>query len=94
LRNVGQRLTARRQAPPTGSRGPAFQSEVVKAAAAGRAAQPDAPAESGGLAALPLERVALLDLRSPDIRREYLASAPGRGHRVAPGRGRAPGPVA
>jgi hypothetical protein len=49
------------------------QAELVKAAAAGSAAA----AQAADLPApLPLERVALLDLRSPDIRREYLASAP------------------
>ncbi len=52
------------------------QAELVNAAATGRAleagpAPPDSPSP------LPLQRVALLDLRSPDIRREYLASAPG-----------------
>jgi hypothetical protein len=58
------------------------QAELVHAAAAGRAAQPRTPPEPGTPPAndqpspLPLKRVALLDLRAPDIRREYLASAP------------------
>jgi hypothetical protein len=50
------------------------QAELVKAAAVGRAVAPQAPAAPPPLS---LDRVALLDLRAPDIRREYLASAPG-----------------
>jgi hypothetical protein len=50
------------------------QAELVKAAAIGRAVELEAPAAPP---ALQLERVALLDLRASDIRREYLASAPG-----------------
>jgi hypothetical protein len=53
------------------------QAELVKAAAAGRAAQPDVASPPDAPAPLPLERVALLDPRSPDIRREYLASVSG-----------------
>ena len=45
------------------------QTELVKAAASGGAAGRQAPVP------LPLEDVVLLDLRSPDIRREYRASA-------------------
>jgi hypothetical protein len=52
------------------------QAELVNAAATGRAADPDLPREPDEPSPLPLSRVALLDLRSPDIRREYLASAP------------------
>jgi hypothetical protein len=56
------------------------QAELVKAAAVGRQAQgATALATLETLATtltLPLDQVALLDLRSPDIRREYLASAP------------------
>ena len=48
----------------------------MKAAATGRAAMPGLPPRRDAPAPLPLERVALLDLRSPDIKREYLASAP------------------
>lgn len=49
--------------------------EQVKAAAAGLAEEPDRPPPYPP-APVSLERVALLDLRSQDIRREYLASAP------------------
>jgi hypothetical protein len=49
------------------------QAELDKAAADGRATDPGAPA---GPARLPLSQVTLLDRRSPDIWREYLASAP------------------
>jgi len=52
------------------------QKELVKAADAGREAAPDLPPASGLPSALPLAEVALLDLRSLDIKREYLASAP------------------
>ena len=52
------------------------QAELVKSATAGRAAMPGLPPLADAPAALPLESVALLDLRSPDIKREYLASAP------------------
>ncbi|HEY1821920.1 MAG TPA: hypothetical protein VGG83_18520 [Trebonia sp.] len=52
------------------------QAELVKAAAAGRAAEPDLPPPPDEPSPLPLDRVTLLDLRSPDIKREYLASAP------------------
>ena len=52
------------------------QAELVKAAAAGRAAAPGLPPPPDAPAPLPLASVALLDLRSPDIKREYLASAP------------------
>ena len=52
------------------------QDQLVNAAAAGRAARPGVPATTDEPSPLPLNRVALLDLRSPDIRREYLASAP------------------
>jgi hypothetical protein len=52
------------------------QSELVNAAATGRALEPGLPPLEGAPAPLPLDRVALLDLRSTDIRREYLASAP------------------
>ena len=52
------------------------QSELVKAAATGRATEPAMPPPPDAPSPLPLDRVALLDLRSPDIRREYLASAP------------------
>jgi len=52
------------------------QAELVKAANAGRLTEPDLPPAPDTPAALPLEQVALLDLRSPDIWREYLASAP------------------
>ena len=51
------------------------QTELVKAAAAGRTAAPGFPPPNAP-APLPLASVALLDLRSPDIKREYLASAP------------------
>ena len=50
--------------------------EQEKAAAAGLAEEPDTPPPLYPPAPVSLERVALLDLRSPDIRREYLASAP------------------
>jgi hypothetical protein len=53
------------------------QAELVKAAADGRAAEPDLPPPPDEPSPLPLDRVTLLDLRSPDIKREYLASAPG-----------------
>ena len=52
------------------------EAELVKAAAAGRADEGDLPAPLDAPVPLSLKRVALLDLRSPDIRREYLASAP------------------
>jgi hypothetical protein len=52
------------------------QAELVKAAAAGRSAEPDLPAPADEPSPLPLEGATLLDLRSPDIMREYLASAP------------------
>jgi hypothetical protein len=52
------------------------QSELVDAAATGRATAPDIAPPPDAPAPLRLDRVALLDLRSPDIRREYLASAP------------------
>ncbi len=52
------------------------QSELVNAAATGRALEPGLPPLPDAPAPLPLDRVALLDLRSTDIRREYLASAP------------------
>jgi hypothetical protein len=57
------------------------QAELVKAAV-------DAAAESpapGTPAALPLDRVALLDLRSHDFRREYQASAPSAAVNSLPG---------
>ncbi len=50
--------------------------EQAKAAAAGRAEEPDLPPPLYPPKPLSVERVALLDLRSPDIRREYFASAP------------------
>lgn len=53
------------------------QAQLVNAAATGRALEPDIPPSADEPSPLPLERVALLDMRSPDIRREYLASAPG-----------------
>jgi hypothetical protein len=52
------------------------QAELVNAAATGQAIAPGLPPSPDAPSPLPLERVALLDLRSPDIRREYLASAP------------------
>jgi hypothetical protein len=52
------------------------QAELVKAAAAGRADERDLPPPPDAPVPASLERVALLDLRSPDIKREYLASAP------------------
>ncbi len=52
------------------------QTELVKSAAAGRAAAPGLPPPADAPAPLSLDSVALLDLRSPDIKREYLASAP------------------
>jgi hypothetical protein len=52
------------------------QAELVKAAEAGRAAEPDLPPPADEPAPLPLHGVTLLDLRSADIKREYLASAP------------------
>jgi len=51
--------------------------EQDKAMAAGCAEEPDEPPPLYPPAPVSLKRVALLDLRSPDIRREYLASAPG-----------------
>ena len=48
----------------------------MNAAATGRAADPDLPRQPDGPSPLPLSRVVLLDPRSRDIRREYLASAP------------------
>jgi hypothetical protein len=53
------------------------QAQLVNAAATGRALEPDIPPPADEPSPLPIERVALLDMRSPDIRREYLASAPG-----------------
>ncbi|MDX6422264.1 MAG: hypothetical protein QOG28_6884 [Trebonia sp.] len=53
------------------------QSELVNAAATGLTVEPDVAPPPDTPSPLPLDRVALLDLRSPDIRREYLASAPG-----------------
>jgi hypothetical protein len=53
------------------------QAELVKAAEAGRRAAPDLPPPLDEPSPLPLESVALVDPRSPDIRREYLVSAPG-----------------
>ncbi|MGH2928854.1 MAG: hypothetical protein ACRDL8_11685, partial [Solirubrobacteraceae bacterium] len=52
------------------------QSELVAAAAKGRAMAPGLAAPTDAPDPLALDRVALLDLRSHDIRREYLASAP------------------
>jgi hypothetical protein len=52
------------------------QAELVKAAEAGRAAARGLPLACGSPSALPLAEVALLDLRSLDIKREYFASAP------------------
>jgi hypothetical protein len=52
------------------------QSELVNAASTGRATEPGIPPPPDVPSPLPLDRVALLDQRSPDIRREYLASAP------------------
>jgi len=52
------------------------QAELVNAAADGRAARPDLPPTLDAPSPLPLERVALLDLRAADILREYEASAP------------------
>jgi hypothetical protein len=52
------------------------QAELVKAAGAGRAAAPGLPPPPAAPAPLVLDSVVLLDLRSPDIKREYLASAP------------------
>jgi hypothetical protein len=52
------------------------QSELVAAAATGRAMEPDILPPPDAASLLPVHRVALLDQRSPDIRREYLASAP------------------
>jgi hypothetical protein len=52
------------------------QAELVKAAGAGRTAEPDLPPPPDEPSPLPLDGVTLLDLRSPDIKREYLASAP------------------
>ena len=52
------------------------RSELATAAAAGRALAPDPPPGPPPPLPLPLAEVTLLDLRSPDIRREYLASAP------------------
>jgi hypothetical protein len=52
------------------------QVELVNAATAGRVAEPDMPPPKDEPSPLPLNQVALLDLRSHDIRREYLASAP------------------
>jgi len=52
------------------------QSELVRAAVTGSTAQPDVPPPPDAPSPLSLDRVALLDLRSTDIRREYLASAP------------------
>ena len=52
------------------------QAELVRAAAVGRAAAPDLLLDGAAPLPLPLARVALLDQRAIDIRREYLASAP------------------
>ncbi|HEY2593133.1 MAG TPA: hypothetical protein VGK33_04465, partial [Chloroflexota bacterium] len=52
------------------------QAELVKAAAICRAADPGLPPPLDEPSRLPLVRVALLDPRAPDIKREYLASAP------------------
>jgi hypothetical protein len=52
------------------------QAELVRAASDGRAWAPDLPPPRDAPAPLPLAEVSLLDLRSPDILREYLASAP------------------
>jgi hypothetical protein len=52
------------------------QAELVKATTRGRTAEPDIEPLPYVPPPLPLNRVALLDQRSPDIRREYLASAP------------------
>ena len=52
------------------------QAELVNAASTGRAAAPDLPPPPDAPTPLPLTGVSLLDLRSHDIRREYLASAP------------------
>jgi hypothetical protein len=52
------------------------QAELVKAAADGREAEPDLPPPPDEPSPLPLEVVTVLDLRSADIKREYLASAP------------------
>ena len=52
------------------------QSQLVHAAAMGRTIEPDLPSLADAPVPLPLDRVSLLDLRSTDIRREYLASAP------------------
>ena len=53
---------------------------LARAAAAGRAAHPDAAdltrADQQALAALPIQRVLLVDQRAEDLRREYLATAP------------------
>lgn len=51
------------------------QAELVKAAAAGRALEPDRPPAEEP-AALPVESVTLLDPRARDIKRELLKSAP------------------
>ncbi len=51
------------------------QAELVKAAAAGRAAAPELAPSPDEPSPLPIVRIALLDLRAADIRREYLASA-------------------
>ena len=56
------------------------QRELAEAAAAGRAAHPDAACFDGPgrqvPAPLPLNRVVLLDRRAEDLRREYLATSP------------------
>ena len=52
------------------------QTELVNAAAAGRSVAPGVLPPPDSPSPLPLQRVALFDLRSHDIRREYRASAP------------------
>jgi transcriptional regulator with XRE-family HTH domain len=52
------------------------QAQLLNAAAAGRAHEPDVPPAPDAPSPLPVVEVALLDPRAPDIRREYLASAP------------------
>lgn len=52
------------------------QAGLVNAASTGRVTAPDLPQPPDTPTPLPLAGVSLLDLRSTDIRREYLASAP------------------
>jgi hypothetical protein len=52
------------------------RAELANAASAGRPLAPDLPPPPGSPSPLPVAEVALLDPRAPDIRREYLASAP------------------